>query len=368
MSGIIDTIVVGGGQSGLAAARELRKVGIEPVVLEAGERPIGSWAHYYDSLVLFSPARYSSLPGMEFPGDNPDRYANRDEVVGYLAQYAEHLGVDVRTHHRVVEVVPNRWGFKVHTADGGMLQARSVVAASGGFGHPRRPRMPEIEGYFGKVLHAADYRNPAPFAGQRIVVVGAGNSAVQISTELAGYAEVSLATRSPVRFFPQRLLRRDVHFWLVASGVDRLPVGGWVKSRPPTQPVLDDGRYQKALRRGMPDRRPMFVEADGNILIWPDSRREYTDAVLLATGYRPKLDFLWAMGALSDTGQPIHAGGISQTHEGLAYVGLEWQRSFASATLRGVGRDARYVAERLGAWLASAPTRTAGIALRPRLF
>ena len=359
MGEVIDTVVVGGGQSGLATARALQDVGIQPVILEAGERATGSWAHYYDSLILFSPARYSSLPGMKFPGDDPGRYPHRDEVVAYLAQYADYLGVDIRTHHQVVKVLPNRWGFGVHIADGRMLQARSVVAASGGFGHPHWPRMREIEGYSGKVLHAADYRNPEPFAGRRIVVVGAGNSAVQIATELAGYAEVSLATRSPVRFFPQRLLGRDVHFWLAASGVDRMPVGRWVKNHLSTQPVLDDGRYRKALRRGLLDRRPIFVEANGPLLTWPDGRREHIDAVLLATGYRPKLDFLRAMGALNGMGQPMHAGGISQTHEGLAYVGLEWQRSFASATLRGVGRDARQVAERLGAWLAAPPIRKA---------
>ena len=111
---------------------------------------------------------------MGFPGDDPDRYPHRDEVVAYLARYADYLGVDIRTHHRVVKVVPNRCGFEVHTADGDMLQARSVVAASGGFGHPHWPRMREIEGYSGKVLHAADYRKPEPFAGLRVVVVGGG--------------------------------------------------------------------------------------------------------------------------------------------------------------------------------------------------
>lgn len=359
MGEVIDTVVVGGGQSGLAVARALGEVGIQPVVLEAGERSTGSWAHYYDSLTLFSPACYSGLPGMEFPVGDPDHYPRRDEVVAYLARYADYLGVDVRTRHRVVGVVPGHWGFEVHTAGGGMLQARSVVAASGGFGNPHWPRLPEIEGYSGKVLHAADYRNPEPFTHRRIVVVGAGNSAVQIATELAGYAEVSLATRSPVRFVPQRPLGRDIHFWLAASGVDSMAIGRWLKNRSPKQPVLDDGRYREALLRGRPVRRRMFVAADGPLLTWPDGRREPVDVVLLATGYRPKLDFLRAMGALNGAGQPIHAGGISKTHEGLAYVGLEWQRSFASATLRGVGRDARYVAQRLGSRLATPPTRRA---------
>ena len=166
-------------------------------------------------------------------------------------------------------------------------------------------------------------------------MVGAGNSAVGIAAELAGHAEVSLATRSAIRFGPQRLLGQDVHFWLRAFGVNGLPVGGWLKNHP-TQPVLDDGHYREALCRGRPDRRQMFVAADGHLLAWPDGRREHVDTVLLATGYRPDLGFLWAMGALDGVGLQLHASGLSLTHVGLAYVGLEWQCSSASATLRGV--------------------------------
>ena len=173
-----------------------------------------------------------------------------------------------------------------------------------------------------------------------------GNSAVGIAAELAGHTEVNLATRSAIRFGPQRLLGRDVHFWLRAFGVDGPPVGGWLKNHP-TQPVLDDDHYREAPCRGRPDRRQMFVAADGHLLAWPDGRREHVDTVLLATGYRPYLGFLWAMGALDGAGLRLHASGLSLTHVGLAYVGLEWQCSSFSATLRGVGRDARHIAGRL---------------------
>ncbi|MCS7482851.1 NAD(P)-binding domain-containing protein, partial [Umezawaea endophytica] len=94
----IDVLVIGGGQSGLAAAHAVKAAGGSPVVLEAGERPTGSWARYYDSLTLFSPAKYSELRGLAFGGD-PDRYPHRDEVVDYLARYATRIDVDIRTHH-----------------------------------------------------------------------------------------------------------------------------------------------------------------------------------------------------------------------------------------------------------------------------
>ncbi|GAA2398364.1 hypothetical protein GCM10010378_46050 [Streptomyces viridochromogenes] len=201
--------VIGGGQSGLATAHELLRRGVRPVVLEASERAAGSWPRYYDSLTLFSPARYSSLPGMQFPGPDRDRYPHRDEVVAYLTAYACRLDADIRTGFCVSAVRRISDGFEVETEGGGRLSARAVVAASGSFGRPHRPVLPGLEEFTGQVLHAADYRSPAPLAGRRVVVVGAGNSAVQIAAELAQTARVTLATRAPVKFAAQRVLGRD---------------------------------------------------------------------------------------------------------------------------------------------------------------
>jgi putative flavoprotein involved in K+ transport len=119
----IDVVVIGAGQSRLAAARALLTTGMQPVVVEAGERPVGSWPRYYDSLTLFSPARYSALPGMPFPGD-PDRYPRRDEVIDYLARYAASMDVEIRTGRRVERVDADGSGFLVRLADGAELHAR----------------------------------------------------------------------------------------------------------------------------------------------------------------------------------------------------------------------------------------------------
>ena len=337
-------VVIGGGQSGLAAAWAVRQAGGRPVVVEAGERPVGSWAGYYDSLALFSPARSSSLPGLAFGGD-PDRYPRRDEVVDYLARYAEWLRVDLRTGCRVEKVVAGGSGFEVLLEEG-RLGARRVIAATGGFGAPYRPALPGLDRFAGSVVHAAEYRDPAPYEGKRVVVVGAGNSAVQIAVELASHARVTVASRKPVKFVPQRPLGRDVHWWYAVTGVDRAPIGRWLPKQFST-PVLDAGVYRAAIEAGRPDRRPMFTDLDGAEVTWADGGRESVDAIVLATGYRPGLGYLEAMGALDPDGYPRHRGGVSTTHGGLAYVGLEWQRTLASATLRGVGRDARYVVRHL---------------------
>ncbi len=339
-----DAIVIGAGQSGLAIARALRTAGLAPVVLEAGDDTAGSWPHYYDSLTLFSPARYSALPGLAFSGD-PDRYPHRDDVVAYLRDYAARLDADIRTRRRVHEVTATDGGYRVQTTDE-TLTAPLVVAASGGFGNPHRPALPGLDAFTGEVLHASAYRAPQRFAGQHVVVVGAGNSAVQVATELAGHARVTLASRAPLSLVPQRPLGRDVHFWSTALGLDHLPVGPLLR-HPPRAPVLDDGRYRAALTAGHPRTAPVFAEVDGTRVTWPDGCTEHVDTIVLATGYRPDLPYLHQLGTLDPSGTPRQLRGLSLTHPGLGFVGLEWQRSLASATLRGVGRDATYLVGRL---------------------
>ncbi|MCF1646464.1 flavin-containing monooxygenase [Streptomyces indiaensis] len=304
-------------------------------MLEASGAAAGSSPRHYESLTLFSPARYSSLPGMPFPGD-PDRYPYRDEVAAYLTSYAARLDADIRTRCRVTGVRRGGAGFEVELADGGALAARAVVAASGTFGHPHphRPRLPGPDGFTGTVLHAADYRRPDPFTGHRVVVVGTGNSAVQIAAELAAAARVTLASRAPVKFVRQKIAGRDLHFWLRHTGLDITPLGGLLR-RPPTQLVIDDGRYRTALAQGAPDRRPLFNGIDGAKVCWTGGTKEEADAIVLATGYRPDLPYLAGLdGALDAAGQPVHRGGASATVPGLAFVGLEWQRSLSSPTRR----------------------------------
>ncbi|MEV3966054.1 NAD(P)/FAD-dependent oxidoreductase [Nocardia sp. NPDC050193] len=345
MTNEYDALVIGGGQSGLAGAHHLTARGLRTAVLEAGPEATGSWPRYYDSLTLFSPATYSALPGSRFPGD-PDRYPHRDEVVDYLRDYAVGLDADLHTSTPVQTVTTGEGGFTVTTGTGQVFTAPRVIAATGSFGSPSIPVLPGQEEFSGKILHASDYRSPNEYAGQRVVVVGAGNSAVQIAAELADQAKVVLASRAPVKFIPQRPLGRDVHFWFTVTGFDAAPLARFVTD-PPTQPVLDHGRYRAAVAAGKPQRRAMFTGFDADGVVWPDGSRTPVDVVIFATGYRPHLPYLAATGALSETGAPRHHRGISTTHQGLGYLGLEWQRTPSSASLRGVGRDAAYLARRL---------------------
>jgi putative flavoprotein involved in K+ transport len=350
--------VIGAGQSGLAAARVLLEHNVAAVVLEAGGRPAGSWPYYYDSLKAFSPAGFSSLPGMPFPGD-PDRYPTGDEVADYLGSYAAALGVEIHTNTRVVTVGREDRGFVLVTADGRRLRAAGIVAASGSFSNPYRPAFPGQESFTGELVHVADYRNPAPYAGRRVIVVGSGDSAAQVTTELAPLAKVTLAARHPLRFIPQRIGGKDVHYWLRETGFDSLPAE-WLNKITGGSVITDSVGFQQTLASGLLDVRPMFTGLDGDHVVWNHREHERVDAVILATGYRPSLGYLRDLGALDPGGEPLHAGGISATHLGLVYLGLEYQRSFASNTLRGVSADASAVIVPLVAWIGDAP-RTIGL-------
>lgn len=331
-----DAVVVGAGQSGLAAAHAFNQRGIRPLLLDAAPGAGGSWPHYYDSLALFSPAGFSSLPGFRFPGDS-ERYPGRDEVVAYLAAYADRLDADFHWGRQVIDLTRADDALHLETAEGEHYRARRVVVASGNFGSPAVPQIDGLPDFQGTVLHSAEYRTPDPFAGQRVVVVGGGNSGVQIAVELASTARVSLVTRSPIRWQRQRMLGKDLHWWLTVTGIDRMP---WA---PRSTPVVDSDGFRRRLAQGMPEQRRLFARMLPHGVEWDDHTSESIDTVIFATGFRPHVPFLARSGILDASGMPLHTKGVSTADARVGFVGIERQRTFASATLRGVGRDARHV-------------------------
>lgn len=333
-----DVIVIGGGQAGLAAGRALQKAGLDFVILEANQQAVGSWHAYYDSLKLFSPARHSALEGMPFSSD-PHHYPSKLEVIEYLKAYAQHFELPIITNAAVTNVTHDDFGFRV-SGDGFEYQSRVVINAIGAFNQPFTPTIDGLEQFTGRQLHSSSYKSPESFTNQRVIVVGAGNSAVQIAVELANVARVSLATRAPVKFAPKRILGKDFHDWL--QWIDQIPFGNLLPLGDSSL-VWDSGEYQNALEQHKPDRRQMFDAFTQNGVIWADGTTEAVDAVIFATGFRPKFRYFEHTKALNQNGEPIHRSGISQTVPGLYYLGLSGQRSLASAALRGVSSDANFI-------------------------
>ncbi|MDH5163407.1 flavin-containing monooxygenase [Heyndrickxia oleronia] len=340
---IYDSIVIGAGQSGLAASYYLKKSGLNFLVLEASKTTAGSWPKYYDSLTLFSPAKYSSLPGYPFPGD-PDHYPTKEEVISYLLDYANHFKFNIHTENIVSDVLKKEDVFSIITKDGSEFKSKTVISATGAFNYPFIPEIEGIDIFRGKKVHSSQYRNVTDFKNQRIIVVGGGNSAVQIAYELSKVSNVTIASRNPIAFVPQKILGKDVHFWFKVFGVDWLPLKKFLSNN---TSVLDSGIYKQAILNKRPEHKMMFKSFTKNGVVWGDGTKENIDTVVFATGYRPNVLYLDSLTNASKKGIPIQVKGISQTIPGLYFIGLEWQRSFSSATLRGVGTDAKYIVNNL---------------------
>ncbi|NMI05053.1 NAD(P)/FAD-dependent oxidoreductase [Paenibacillus sp. SZ31] len=337
---IYDCIVIGGGQSGLAAAYYLQEAKRNFIILEKSEEHLGSWANYYDSLTLFSPAPYSSLPGLPFPG-GANVYPRRDEVVQYLKSYAATYNFPIHTGQEVIKVDKESNIYTVHTSSGEQFRTRSIISASGAFVNPHIPNIPGMHEFKGEILHAKDYRNEKEFKNKRIIVVGGGNSAVQIAVELAKTAHVTIASRSPIKFKPQVIAGKDIHFWLT---ILRLDQSNWGKRllQKSSDGVLDTGTYKNAIDQGKPDAKLMFKAFTENGLVWADETRENVDTVIFATGYIPNFEYLSGLNVLDSSGVPV-----KQSDESIHFVGIPWQTSFASATIRGSGNDAKKAVQSL---------------------
>ncbi len=350
-----DVLVVGAGQAGLAIGHCLQHAGLHFLILDAKAEIGGSWHDYWDSVTLFSPARYSGLHGLPFPGERT-HYPTRREMIAYLQQYAAHFELPFMGNARVQCIQRQPDGvFSVRLADRRMLAARAVVTATGPFTKAYVPELPGQQDFAGQQLHASVYHRPEPFSGQRIIVVGSHNSAVQIGAELAQIARVTLAVRKAIRFTP--LKRFGIHaFDLIhGTGFDMLQVGCRFNLCE-SSAVYDDGTYKAAFESGNPDVRPMFRALTPDGVRWADDTDERVDTVIYATGFdRRNLPYLTDTGALDANGLPLHHRGASTTVPGLFYLGLEGQIAPASATIRGVSRDARVVMKGIRQYLAATP-------------
>ncbi|MED4402456.1 flavin-containing monooxygenase [Metabacillus fastidiosus] len=346
MTKVWDVIVIGGGQAGLAVGYYLQKKGLNFLILESKEKAGGSWPQYYDSLKLFSPARFSSLPGLKFPVD-PNKYPSKLEVIQYLEIYQKKFKLPILTNSKVISVERKENKFSIITTLGETHQSLSIINATGSFLTPYIPEIKGMDSFNGKVIHSSEYRNTDSFINERVIVVGSRNSAVQIAVELANVSSTTLAVRHPVKLINQKIFGKDLHFWLRIIGFDSFPFRKFGKSVPISDAVINSDRFEVPLSEGKPNQKKMFTSFYSDGVVWSDGEKERVDSIIFATGFRNDFPYLINIGALDDNGNPLHLAGESKSVPGLYYVGLEGQRSFSSATLRGVGRDASYIVQKL---------------------
>ena len=340
----VEVVVVGAGQAGLAIGHFLAKQGRRFVILEAASGVGAAWRSRWDSLVLFTPRRYSGLPSLAFPGD-PDGYPTRDEVVAYLERYVETFELPVEVDSPVRSLTRRDGRFVVELGDR-TIEASQVVVATGPF---QTPRLPAIAGDLDPELfqiHSGGYGRPSEVPGGHVVVVGGGNSGYQIAQELAATHEVHLAIGSRQKPLPQRLLGRDIFWWLTKLGVLRKSADSRLGRRLRQRDTLIGSRPRDLARRGI-GMKPRVVGASGRTLELEDGSALDVDAVIWATGYRTEYPWL-DVPVFDEDGRPRHRRGATEL-PGLYFLGLTWQHTRGSALIGWVGDDAEFIARQIEA-------------------
>ena len=342
----IDVLVIGAGQAGLAMGYHLRAAGLRFVLVDAAPRVGESWRTRWDSLRLFTPAEFCSLPGLPFPAP-AGTYPGKDDVAAYLESYADIFDLPVRLGTSVRRVTRDADGTFLATTSQGVIRSGQVVVATGPFQTPHVPVLAAGLDQSVVQVHSSAYRTPEDLPAGRVVVVGAGNSGLQIADELAAAGRsVTLAVGSRPRTVRQRPLGRDLFWWLTRTRLIDKPADSRLARRFQARELVI-GTSWRRLRRAGVTLRPRLTGTHGRFVSFADDTQQPTDAVVWATGFRSHYDWLDVPGAVVD-GRPRHTRGISAV-PGLSFLGLPWQHTRGSALLGFVQHDAAWLAEHITA-------------------
>jgi putative flavoprotein involved in K+ transport len=374
VTGVADqTVIIGAGPAGLAVAATLAQRGIQSVVLEQADSAAPSWRSRYDGLRLHTVRWLSGMPGAPMPR-RLGPWVRRDDFVGYLEDYARRFGIEPEFGVEVLRIERDPAGWRVETSRG-VRHAPTVVVATGYCREPRIPDWPGIESFPGSFVHSAAYREPSGYAGQAVLVVGAGNSAAEIAVEVAGVAtEVRLSVRTPpnivrrdtlgipsqlaglaMRRLPERALdplvgtlRRLTVPDLTGAGLPAPPGDGFTQFlRSKTIPILDHG-FVDAVRDGRIRVVAEIESVSGQDVRLVDGTSMRADAIVAATGYRPDLRGLVGdLDVLDDTGAPrVHGPQEQPQAPGLYFVGISVQ---LSGQLHDIAHEAEAVSKAIKA-------------------
>jgi putative flavoprotein involved in K+ transport len=349
-----DTLIIGGGQAGLATAYHLTRAGRDCLVLDEGERVGDSWRRRWPSLRLYSPARYDSLPGMPFPAPRHSFPTGR-EMADYLEAYAQRFELPVRTGIQVESLERDGDRF-VATANGERFEADNVLIATGGFRDPFTPAFARELDPSIRQLHSHDYRGPGQLQEGPVLVVGAAHSGGDIAYELAQAGHETLLSGRPTGQIPFRLEGRAMRFvfpvlrflWTRVLTV-RTPIGRKArrKMRSHGGPLL---RVKEAdLRAAGVERVARVGGVAGGRPVLEDGRVVNAASVVWCTGFRNDYSWIRFPLPLGEDGYPEQTRGAVPGLPGLYFVGLKFQDSFGSTLILGAVRDAKRVAKQIAA-------------------
>lgn len=340
---MLDFIVVGAAQAGLAMAYYLKEQGKDFLVVDKESEIGASWLNRWDSLTLFTPSEFNNMPGMEFPAEK-GHYPGKTEVADYFQDYVEEFQIPVELNTMVEKISHHDDHFLLKTSRG-ELRAKEVVVATGPFHIPYTPPFSKKDrsGYF--QIHSNYYKNPYQLQEGKAMVVGAGDSGFQILDEVSdGDREVYFSGTTEVKVLPQEILGKTLWWWFTKSGFLSFSRDTWLgkkisKSR---QPVIGTP-VKEILERENVEAVGKTKNAEGELIFTENKNISDIRNIIWATGYRP--NFSWIEGLeLAKNGYPNHYRGVSNI-DGLYFIGLPWLHTRGSATLGGIKKDAKYLAE-----------------------
>jgi len=347
--------VIGGGQTGLAIGYFLRQQGCRFAILERASELAPAWRERWDSLTLFTSRRYSALPGPPFSGD-PGGYPTRDEVIVYLERYAETFELPVELNSEVTQLDQGDDGRFRLAVGGRTIIADQVVVATGPFQTPYIPKLSEkLPGDLFQT-HAVGYRRPGDVPEGTVLVVGGGNSGFQIAKELSATHKVALSIGSQQKPLPQRVLGRDLFWWLTKTRLINKTAESRLGRKLGMRDRLIGSSPREMTGRYGVELKPRLVDAEGRRVRFEDGSELEVDAVIWATGYRP--DYSWIkLSIFDEDGRLRHRRGVTDV-PGLYLLGLTWQHTRGSALIGFIKDDAKFIAEKIAEYQQSkAPTQ-----------
>jgi len=368
----INAIIVGAGAAGLATSACLKQAGLSNIILEQGIAAGTTWRKHYDRLRLHTDKRNSGLPFMPMPADFP-RYPSRDQMVSYLESYAKRFELDILFNQEVSSARLDNGEWLVQTQDAA-LSAPNLVIACGFSRQPYKPEWKGMESFPGKIIHSSEYKNGAEFKGKNVLVVGFGNSGGEIAIDLYEHeARSNISVRHPVNVIPKEIFgipflnfaipQNALPAWLADNvnapiiklligditkyGLKKLPYGPVAQTRKDKQIPLIDVGTMKLVREGHITVYPGVREISEDRIRFEDGREPEFDAVVLATGYRPRVnEFLQTPEAVFDNEGTPTSTGTESPFKGLFFCGY-----FVSPTgmLREIGIEAIRIAKEISA-------------------
>jgi putative flavoprotein involved in K+ transport len=348
----LDVLVIGAGQAGLAAGQAIQESGLNArfLLIDRHARVGDSWRKRYKSLVLFTPRAYSALPGLNLSGD-PDGFASKDEIAGYLEGYARHFELPVRQLITVRSLEKTAEGFRAITSSGLYLDSKAVILANGAFQKPTIPNLavglsPEVA-----QLNAVTYQAPDTLPPGPVLVVGDGATGRQLALEIVDRQPVILAAGSRRRPQPQKILGLDLFWWADHLGLLNAPynspIGNYLL-RGDTFPGKHLNLDWLAKRGVRVENR--LVALKGQLATFKDGSRAEVATVIWSTGYEEDDSFVNIPQAKNDNGSIMHYRGITPV-PGMFVLGRSWQWTRGSALLHGVGKDADFLVKVLEHYL-----------------